>query len=306
MPTHKVKNGYQWGNHGKIYPTKAQADKQGQAIYASGWREKKKVNESFTPSKLILMGVLRKVSDELYDKGYDENVIDKYINNRYIQLEMNNDGYTFYNNNNIMFHIESFPQLNDVIDNASNNMIQWFENKLNNVQENKNMAKKQLIRITENDLRKIIKESVSRILNEQAFSYEELKDFLMQQHYPNRTPEEQESAFNRDFEIAQKRFGSEDDENGLNAYEKFKRDIADSKARLELSMMDSRLGNNNVHDYKGKGAMYAMGASSYSKEGEEIARNDKGVGVYPRYDMDESIKHSLKEAISDLVKRKRF
>lgn len=168
------------------------------------------------------------------------------------------------------------------------------------------MSKKQLIRLTEGDLHRIIEESVNRILNEQAFSYEELKDFLMQQHYPNRTPEEQESAFNRDFEIAQKRFGSEDDKNGLNAYEKFKRDIADSKARLELAMMDSRLGNNNVNDYKGKGAMYAMGASSYGKEGEEFARNDKGVGVYPRYDMDESIKHSLREAISDLVQWEHF
>lgn len=168
------------------------------------------------------------------------------------------------------------------------------------------MAKKQIIRLTEGDLHKIIKESVNRILNEQAFSDEELKDFLMQQHYPNRTPEEQESAFNRDFEIAQKRFGSEDDKNGLNAYEKFKRDIADSKARLELSMMDSRLGNNNVHDYKGKGAMYAMGASSYGKEGEEFARNDKGVGVYPRYDMDESVRRSLREAFSDVYQPHNF
>ena len=39
MPTHKVKGGYKWGKHGKIYPTKAQADKQGRAIYANGWRE---------------------------------------------------------------------------------------------------------------------------------------------------------------------------------------------------------------------------------------------------------------------------
>lgn len=39
MPTHKVKGGYKWGKHGKVYPTKPQADKQGQAIYASGWRE---------------------------------------------------------------------------------------------------------------------------------------------------------------------------------------------------------------------------------------------------------------------------
>ena len=127
---------------------------------------KKKVNESFTPSKLILMGVLRKVSDELYDKGYDEDKIDNFINNRNIQLGMDGDGYTFLFNNEIMFHIEPFPQLNDVIDNASQNMIQWFENKINNIQENKIMSKKQLIRLTEGDLHKIIKESVNRILNE--------------------------------------------------------------------------------------------------------------------------------------------
>ena len=38
MPTRKVKGGYQWGKHGKVYPTKAQADKQGRAIYANGWK----------------------------------------------------------------------------------------------------------------------------------------------------------------------------------------------------------------------------------------------------------------------------
>ena len=43
MPTHKVKGGYKWGKTGKVYPTKKQADKQGQAIYASGW---KGVNEN--------------------------------------------------------------------------------------------------------------------------------------------------------------------------------------------------------------------------------------------------------------------
>ena len=57
MPTHKVKSGYKWGKSGKIYPTKAQADKQGQAIYASGWREKKinniQENEIMTNKQLI-------------------------------------------------------------------------------------------------------------------------------------------------------------------------------------------------------------------------------------------------------------
>ena len=112
------------------------------------------------------MGVLRKVSDELYEKGYNEDIIDNYINNKNIQLEMDDNSYTFYFNGNIMFSIELFPQLNDIINNASNNIIQWFESKIKNVQESKNMAKKQLIRLTEGDLHNIITESVQRILNE--------------------------------------------------------------------------------------------------------------------------------------------
>lgn len=40
MPVHKVPGGYQWGKTGKVYPTKTQAEKQGRAIYASGYKEK--------------------------------------------------------------------------------------------------------------------------------------------------------------------------------------------------------------------------------------------------------------------------
>lgn len=39
MPVRKVKGGYQWGTSGKIYPTKEQAEKQGKAIYASGYKK---------------------------------------------------------------------------------------------------------------------------------------------------------------------------------------------------------------------------------------------------------------------------
>lgn len=35
MPVNKVGNGYRWGTKGKIYPTKAQAARQGRAIKAS-------------------------------------------------------------------------------------------------------------------------------------------------------------------------------------------------------------------------------------------------------------------------------
>lgn len=31
--------GYRWGSNGKIYKTKAEAEKQGRAILATGWTE---------------------------------------------------------------------------------------------------------------------------------------------------------------------------------------------------------------------------------------------------------------------------
>jgi hypothetical protein len=40
MPVKKVPGGYQWGQSGKVYPTKAQAEAQGRAIFAAGYREK--------------------------------------------------------------------------------------------------------------------------------------------------------------------------------------------------------------------------------------------------------------------------
>ena len=40
MPIQKVNGGYRWGRSGKIYPTRAQAEAQARAIYASGYREK--------------------------------------------------------------------------------------------------------------------------------------------------------------------------------------------------------------------------------------------------------------------------
>jgi hypothetical protein len=42
MPVHKVKGGWKWGNSGKVYPTKEQAEAQARAIYASGYKEKGK------------------------------------------------------------------------------------------------------------------------------------------------------------------------------------------------------------------------------------------------------------------------
>ncbi len=40
MPVRKVKGGWQWGNGGKVYPTKEQAEKQAKAAYAAGYKDK--------------------------------------------------------------------------------------------------------------------------------------------------------------------------------------------------------------------------------------------------------------------------
>jgi hypothetical protein len=43
MPVQKMPNGkYRWGNHGKMYDKKADAEKQAAAAYANGYRGKKK------------------------------------------------------------------------------------------------------------------------------------------------------------------------------------------------------------------------------------------------------------------------
>lgn len=41
MPVQKTPGGYKWGSSGKTYPTKKQAERQGRAIYASGYKPKK-------------------------------------------------------------------------------------------------------------------------------------------------------------------------------------------------------------------------------------------------------------------------
>ena len=50
MPVHKITQGrqtyYRWGDHGKMYKTKAEAERQGRAAYASGYREPMKKKEN--------------------------------------------------------------------------------------------------------------------------------------------------------------------------------------------------------------------------------------------------------------------
>ena len=44
MPVTRVTGGYRWGNSGKVYPTRAQAERQGRAARASGYKPKAKTN----------------------------------------------------------------------------------------------------------------------------------------------------------------------------------------------------------------------------------------------------------------------
>lgn len=81
MPTHKVKGGYKWGKSGKVYPTKKQADKQGQAIYASGWRENKEYNNNNLYMKQIVKlteNDLHKLIKESVKKVLKENTYTEY------------------------------------------------------------------------------------------------------------------------------------------------------------------------------------------------------------------------------------
>lgn len=42
MPIRKVPGGYRWGSQGKVYPTRAGAERQAAAAHAAGFRESKK------------------------------------------------------------------------------------------------------------------------------------------------------------------------------------------------------------------------------------------------------------------------
>jgi hypothetical protein len=43
MPIRKVKGGYKWGKHGKVYKQRAGAVRQARAAHASGYKKKRRV-----------------------------------------------------------------------------------------------------------------------------------------------------------------------------------------------------------------------------------------------------------------------
>lgn len=46
MPIHRAGKGFQWGSKGKVYPTKAGAQRQARAAYANGYREPSKASRA--------------------------------------------------------------------------------------------------------------------------------------------------------------------------------------------------------------------------------------------------------------------
>ncbi len=86
MPTHKVKGGYKWGKHGKVYPTKKQADKQGQAIYANGWRENKSIDMDKNLVRLT-ENDLHKIIKESVNKILKEDLDNNSLRNELLNIK---------------------------------------------------------------------------------------------------------------------------------------------------------------------------------------------------------------------------
>ena len=127
MPTHKVKGGkYQWGKHGKIYPTKTQADKQGRAIYANGWKENKVNEEKYIIDMkrtiTLTESDLKKVIKESVTRILRESNESEYTHfavNKNTNLIVNGWDYSGYDSSELnQFKNDYF--YNDLIDNDFN------------------------------------------------------------------------------------------------------------------------------------------------------------------------------------------
>ena len=147
MPTHKVKDGYKWGKHGKIYPTKAQADKQGQAIYASGWKEDNNLKEGFYTKGYTEHG---EPSDEYaYIESY-EYIIDSVINGNFSVVRemlsnLNNDEIE-----ELLDYTRNELGYNDVADKIERILGHEYE---------ESMYESKLNRLIKESIRKVLKES---------------------------------------------------------------------------------------------------------------------------------------------------
>jgi hypothetical protein len=177
MPTHKVKGGYKWGKHGKIYPTKAQADKQGQAIYASGLKENNNIKENTLYmknntiklsesefKKLVKESIAKILKEGYYTKGYTEHG-EPSDENAYIEsYEYIID--SVFNGN--------FSQVREMISNLNDDEIEelldYTRNELgyNDVADKieRILGREYEESMYESKLNRLVKESIRKVLNE--------------------------------------------------------------------------------------------------------------------------------------------
>jgi len=76
MPVRKVNGGYRWGSSGKVYPNKSQAERQGRAIYASGYAHGGQAGNESVPGGLQRIAQLRGEAEMLRHRGMQELIPD--------------------------------------------------------------------------------------------------------------------------------------------------------------------------------------------------------------------------------------
>jgi len=86
MPVRKVNGGYRWGQSGKVYPTKAQAQRQGRAIYAAGYQEGG-VTEA--RARNLLDNIDERSTDEGAEQTDERSVLDQLRDIRRLSNEAN-------------------------------------------------------------------------------------------------------------------------------------------------------------------------------------------------------------------------
>lgn len=65
MPIYKVKGGYRWGKHGKVYKDRKDAVRQAAAAYANGYKEKKASDINMQAQVFVKAAVDRMTSNGL-------------------------------------------------------------------------------------------------------------------------------------------------------------------------------------------------------------------------------------------------
>jgi hypothetical protein len=79
MPIHRDTGGFKWGEHGKVYPTRDEAEKQARAAYANGYEGKAEGGEVTNEMNELH----KKIIKDLLDKeasGASQDLIESILN----------------------------------------------------------------------------------------------------------------------------------------------------------------------------------------------------------------------------------